>query len=215
MLFGGHISNFNIHHLELFNKFTFNTSVLDFYEEDEEGVKTFTEIKDGEHIVMGGIINEFKKLATRSGQTMAFVNLEDLHGQIEVICFPKVYERCIDNIKADQIVRVSGKIQVKDGVAQVIAEAVDKLEIKEQEAVNEDQEFMGIIIPDSVVDKQNEILDILTSYPGDIPVIVAINNKKYSTNCSVRKCEGLLSELKNYVGEKDIIFFRKNTKKTT
>lgn len=194
---------------EQFNKFTFNTSVLDYYEEDEDGVKTFTEIKDGEHVVMGGIITEFKKLITRSGQTMVFVNVEDLHGVIEVVCFPKVYEKCIDNFKADQIVKVSGKIQIKEGVAQVIADSVDKLEIKEQEQVEQDQEYMGLIIPDNVLDKQDEILDILASYVGDIPVIVAIKNKKYSTNCSIRKCEGLLSELKNYVSEKDVIFFRK------
>ena len=70
---------------------------------------------------------------------------------------------------------------------------------------------MGIIIPDEMADKKDEILDILTSYVGDIPVIVALNGKKYSANCAVRKCEGLLSELKNYVSEKDIIFFTKKT----
>ena len=70
---------------------------------------------------------------------------------------------------------------------------------------------MGIIIPDEVADKKDEILDILASYMGDIPVIVALKGKKYSANCAVRKCEALISELKNYVPEKDIIFFTKKT----
>ena len=68
---------------------------------------------------------------------------------------------------------------------------------------------MGIILPDSIADKANDVLDILMTYPGDIPVIMAINGKKYSTGCSIRKCEGLLSELKVYVTDKEIIFFRK------
>ena len=61
-----------------FEKFSFNTSVLDFYEEDEDGSRTYTEVKEGEHVVMGGIISEFKRLATKSGQTMAFVKIEDI-----------------------------------------------------------------------------------------------------------------------------------------
>ena len=196
---------------EQFNKFTFNTSVLDFFEEDEEGVKTYTEIKENEYVVMGGIITDFKRLATRSGQNMAFIKVEDINGQIEVICFPKVYEKCRDDLKLEQIVKVSGKIQVKDGVPQILAENIEQLEVKEEAHVEIEQEYMGIIIPDDKENVLDDILDVLTSYVGDIPVILALKGKKYSANCAVRKCEGLLSELKNYVSEKDIIFFRKKS----
>lgn len=196
---------------EQFSKFTFNTSVLDFYEEDEDGVKIYTEIKDGEFVVMGGIITEFKKLPTRSGQNMAFIKVEDLHGQIEVICFPKVYDKSVDALKVEQIVKISGKIQIKEGVAQIISDNITKLEIQESESPKEDQEFMGIIIPDERADEVNEIRDVLASYVGDIPVILAIKGKKYNSGYSIRKCEGLLSELKNYITEKDIIFFRKKS----
>ena len=194
---------------EQFAKFTFNTSVLDFYEEDEDGVKTYTEIKDGEHVIMGGIITEFKKLATRSGQNMAFLKIEDLHGQIEAICFPKVYEKSVDSLQVEQIVKISGKVQVKEGEVQIIAESVEKLEIKESQELKHDQEYMGIIIPDEKADELNNILDILTSYPGDIPVIIALKGKKYSANCAVRRAEGLMSELGNYVSANDVIFFKK------
>lgn len=196
---------------EQFNKFTFNTSVLDFFEEDEEGVKTYTEIKENEYVVMGGIITDFKRLATRSGQNMAFIKVEDINGQIEVICFPKVYEKCRDDLKLEQIVKVSGKIQVKDGIPQILAENVEQLEVKEEVHVEIEKEYMGIIIPDDKEGCLDDILDVLTSYVGDIPVILALKGKKYSANCGVRKCEGLLSELKNYVSDKDIIFFRKKS----
>ena len=196
---------------EQFSKFTFNTSVLDYFTEDEDGNKTFTEIKENEHVVMGGIITEFKRLATKSGQTMAFIKLEDINGQIEVICFPKVYEKAHDVLKEEQIVKVSGKVQTKDNVAQIIAESIEKLEIKEEKPQNLDQEYMGIIIPDEKADKLDDILDVLESYQGEIPVIIALKGKKYSANCAVRKCEGLVSELRNFVNQQDIIFFRKKS----
>lgn len=194
-----------------FDKFSFNTSILDFYEEDEEGNKTYTEIKDGEHVVMGGIISEFKRLSTKSGQNMAFVKVEDVYGQIEVICFPKIYEKARDVLKNEEIVTVSGRLQFKDGNPQIVADSVDKLEINEEVIVNKEQEYMGLIIPDNISGSLDDVLDVLSSYPGEIPVIIAMQGKKYNANCSIRKCEGLISELKNYVGEKDIIFFKKKS----
>ncbi len=196
---------------EQFEKFSFNTSVLDYFEEDEDGSRTYTEFKEGDHVVMGGIISEFKRLATKSGQTMAFIKIEDIYGQIEAIIFPKVFDKSRDLLKEEEVVRLTGKLQVKDGVPQLIAESVDKLEIKEDAPVSHEQEFMGLIIPDDKTDKLDDILDILSSYEGEIPVIIAMKGKKYNAHCAVRRCEGLKSELKNYVSDEDIIFFKKKS----
>ena len=196
---------------EQFEKFSFNTGVLDYFEEDEDGNRTYTEFKEGEHVVMGGIISEFKRLATKSGQTMAFIKIEDIYGQIEAIIFPKVFEKSRDLLKEEEVVRLTGKLQVKEGVPQLIAESVDKLEIKEDAPVSHEQEFMGLIIPDDKTDKLDDILDILSSYEGEIPVIIAMKGKKYNAHCAVRRCEGLKSELKNYFSEEDIIFFKKKS----
>ncbi len=194
---------------EQFDQFSFNTSVLDYFEEDENGEKTFTEIKDGDHVVMGGIITEFKRLATRGGSAMAFIKVEDIYGQIEAILFPKVFEKARDVVKEEQVVKVSGKLQIKEGVPQIIADGISKLEIKEEVRPAKGQEYLGVILSDENSDKLDLVLDILGSYSGDIPAIIAMGGKKYNSKLSVRRSEGLISELKQFVGEKDIIFFRK------
>ena len=196
---------------EQFDKFSFNTSILNYYEEDEEGNKTYTEITEGETVNMGGIISEFKRLSTKSGTTMAFVKVEDVYGQIEVICFPKVFDKARDLLKEENVVRVTGKLQIKEGVPQIIADGIYEFEVKEEAPVDTEQEFMGVVIPNDKTDKLDDILDILSSYEGNIPVIIAMNDKKYNAHCAVRKCEGLISELKNYVTENDIIFFKKKS----
>ncbi len=195
---------------EQFDKFSFNTGHLDFYEEDPDGNKHYTEISEGQSVVMGGIITEFKRLSTRSGSTMGFLKVEDLYGQIEIIVFPKVYEKSRELLTDEQVVKVTGKLQLKDGVAQIIADGIFPLEVKEDEKEDVDQEFMGIIISDDKKDRLNDVLDILTSYVGNIPVIIAMGGKKYNSHCAVRKCEGLTSELKTIVSENDIIFFKKS-----
>ena len=194
---------------EQFSQFSFNTSLLDYYEEDELGNKTYTEIRDGESIVMGGIITEFKRLATRSGQTMAFVKVEDVYGQIEVIVFPKVFDKARDLLKEEQVVKVSGKLQIKDGVPQVLADGVFKLEIKEEPTEKKEQEYLGIILSDENKKYLEDVRDVLESYEGNIPVIIAMDGKKYNSGHCIRRCEGLLSELERFVCEKDIIFFKK------
>ena len=192
-----------------FDKYTFNTSVLDYFVEDDEHLKTYTEIKDGDYVVMGGIISEYKNLSTRGGSTMTFAKVEDIYGQIEVIIFPKVYDKVRSLINNEEIVKVSGKIQIKDGVAQIIADNLEKIDIKEENAEPQEKLFLGLIVDKLVEDKVDDILDLLTDYPGEVPVILAIKDKKYNTNCSVRWCEGLKSELMNYFQEKDMILFRK------
>ena len=190
-----------------FEQFSFNTSALDYFEEDEDGNREYTEVHDGEQIVMGGIISEIKKLATKSGSNMAFIKLEDIYGQIEVIIFPKNYDKAKELLEEEKIVKVSGKIQIKDNIPQIIADGVFNMEVKEEVQEPVGQEYMGIILQDSSV--LNGVLDVLESYPGDIPVIIAMDGKKYNSKCAIRRCEGIMSELKGYVQEKDIIFFRK------
>jgi DNA polymerase-3 subunit alpha len=197
---------------EQFNKFSFNTGLLDYYEEDEEGNKQYTDVHDGQHVVMGGIISEFKRLSTKGGSTMAFVKIEDVYGQIEVIVFPKVFDKARSYLNEEQIVKVIGKLQIKDNIPQIIAEDVTEMDVKEEvvehlEIVN--QEFMGLIIPNGDQKILDSVLDICQSYPGDISVIVALNGKKYNAHLGVRKVEGLLAELKEYLKDDEIIFFRK------
>ncbi len=198
---------------EQFEKFSFNTNLLSYYEEDEDGAKTYTEIKEGDHVVMGGIITEFRRLATKSGSVMAFVKMEDIYGQIEVVVFPKIFERVRDAVAEEEIVKVVGKIQIKDGVPQIIADNIEKLEITAENVPehNSEKEYLGLILEDGGNDSVDGILDILESYPGDIPAILAINGKKYNSHCSVRKCEALVSELKGRLKPDNVIFFRKKS----
>ncbi len=195
-----------------FNSFSFNTDVLNYYELDEEENKIYTEIKEDMPVVMGGIISEFKKLTTRSGTNMAFIQLEDLYGTIEVIAFPKIYEKFRDAIKNEEIVKITGKLQVKDNVPQVLADTIAKLEVNEQAKPQPEQEYLCLILDKRQEESMSEILEVVSLYPGDIPVYILTEDKKYNAHFSVRRCEGLLLQLKQYISEESIIFFKKAVK---
>ena len=161
-------------------------------------------------MVMGGIITEYRRLATKSGSTMAFVKVEDVYGQIEVVVFPKVFDNVRNAVKEEETVKVTGRIQIKDGVPQIIAENIEKLEVAAAEPEKErDKEYLGLILENGSKENVDGILDILESYPGNIPATHAIDGKKYNSQCSVRKGEALISELRGRLKESNVIFFRK------
>ena len=45
---------------------------------------------------------------------MAFVNLEDLYGNIEIIVFPKVMEKVSSLIEEDALIIVKGRISIRE-----------------------------------------------------------------------------------------------------
>lgn len=196
-------------YISIFEKFSFNTSVLSYYEEDEDGNKTYTEITEGDYVTIGGIINGIEKLATKKGDIMAFVTIEDIYGQIECVFFPKNYERAKEDLTDENIVKISGKLQVKDNKVQILADRVEKIEISASGQIEVETEYLGLIIRKENEDRLDEILDILESYPGDVKVIISKDGKKFSVSTCVRHVDGLKAELEGILKPSEIIFFKK------
>ena len=72
------------------------------------------EIVDGMSVIMAGMITGKKNLVTKNNKMMAFVDLEDLYGTVEVVVFPNVYERFSHSIAEDKVVIIKGKLNFKE-----------------------------------------------------------------------------------------------------
>lgn len=93
----------------------------DFQPAAEEGEPI--RLKDGQLVVVAGIITEMKSISTRSNKMMAFLTLEDLYGQFEVIVFPTVLETHAQLLSLEQPVWVEGRVSVKEEeVPKILAE---------------------------------------------------------------------------------------------
>ncbi len=78
-------------------------------------------------IRIGGIISKIKKIITRNGKPMLFVNLEDLTDKIEVIVFPRIIEHNPSVFQENKIVMISGKVDSKDGTPKLICEEAEEI----------------------------------------------------------------------------------------
>ena len=70
--------------------------------------------EDGEKCVMGGILISSRSKATRKGDMMGFITLEDLYGQVEGMVFPRVYARLARELTEDREVLISGRLSVRE-----------------------------------------------------------------------------------------------------
>ena len=97
--------------------------------ENEETGESYVEAEDGQQTELGGIVVSVKVKYTKKGDAMAFVTLEDLTGQAEVIVFPKVYQRCRDKLYEDNKLVISGRISEEEGKdAKLIADNMDEMD---------------------------------------------------------------------------------------
>ncbi|MEA4883786.1 MAG: DNA polymerase III subunit alpha [Clostridia bacterium] len=91
-------------------------------------VRDLAEAQDGSYVTLAGMIVGRKQISTKSGQLMAFVQLEDLTGQVEVIVFPRTYEQTSGLLAPDAKVVVRGKVDVKDDGVKLLADSIGPLE---------------------------------------------------------------------------------------
>ena len=203
--------------LPYFKDKTFNCSKLNAYEEDEEGVKTYTEIADGVQVSMGGMIGAFKKLKTRSGAFMAFITVEDLYGSIECVCFPKIYEKVRGFLETDRVVSLTGKMSIETDKAPVII--LDKMEefIEEQPKTPTAEMKTPVVKEKTDADKTlwlnvsgmeeadiDELKETLTYYEGETKVFFVQNGKKFLCSQKVTPNRALFAELAGFLPDSAI-----------
>ena len=188
-------------------RFTFSTNRLLSKETLESGETVYTDVSDGDYVEMGGIVTSFKKIATKSGQFMCSIQIEDLYGVIECVMFPKVYEKYKNELENDSIVKITGRLQIREGrEPSVMINEYSPLIKPKAQVEQQKQKQSYLVIKGESLDGYDDLFDILSGYPGDVFVYVIKGGKKYKLNYKIRYCRGLISELESILDSSDIEF---------
>ncbi len=162
--------------------------------------------RDGEIVVVGGIVSAIKQLTTKKGEPMVFVGLEDVTGSVEVVAFNSVYAQARDLIVQDRILVVKGRVDHKQqGETKLIA-----LEITPFEAVLERREVRlkvdARIAPAGLI---RELADVVGRYPGEAPVYVeavtSYGPKLLELGPKVQPIPDFFAEAKALLGEAAVL----------
>jgi DNA polymerase-3 subunit alpha len=78
---------------------------------DDEGNMAY---KDGQYIYIAGVVQNVKKKVTKNNTMMAFVDIEDVYGALEVIVFPKTLENYSKMLVLDAPVIINGRLSTRE-----------------------------------------------------------------------------------------------------
>jgi DNA polymerase III subunit alpha len=85
-----------------------------------------TQELSGEKIVLGGLVTGVRKIVTRTHAEMAILTLEDLAGSVEVVVFPRVFEKMVELCHEDKILVVEGKIDSRNEQPQIVLDRAEE-----------------------------------------------------------------------------------------
>ncbi len=126
---------------------------------------TIEEVPDGSMARMGGMVTGKKVIRTKKEELMAFMQLEDMAGVIEVVIFPSVYAGCEELLTDDRPVMVQGKVQQEEKGAKMLADTIIPMEDAESSWTAE----VHIVVDTKRTDKivLEKLRDVVKRFPGD------------------------------------------------
>ncbi|MFA5080419.1 MAG: DNA polymerase III subunit alpha [Candidatus Paceibacterota bacterium] len=85
----------------------------------------------GETVTIIGIIADIKKIMTKKGDQMMFIKIEDLTDKMEIVIFPTMLAKNPDLFVENKIISVTGRADVRDDVAKIVANEIEEVLIEE------------------------------------------------------------------------------------
>ena len=178
-------------------KKSISRTTLDFQIDDETGR---SRVRDGAKEIVGGMITNKTIKYTRNNKTMAFLTIEDLMGTVEVVVFPRDYERNQNYLNEDSKVFVKGRVSEEDDApSKLICETIIPFEQTKRE--------LWIQYGDKLEYGEDEphLFDMLGESEGNDTVVIYCKKeraiKRLSAGCNVCAEPALIVKLKNYYGE--------------
>ena len=181
-------------------KKSISATTADFQLDEETG---HTKVHDGAKEIIGGMITEKTIKHTKTNQMMAFITVEDLLGTVEVVVFPRDYEKNRDYLEVDSKVFVRGRVSEEDDKpSKLICEKIIPFEQTKKE--------LWIQFPDkeTFLDQEQIVYGYLADSDGDDEVMIYCAKeravKKLPKNRNIGINEQILSRLMNHFGEKRV-----------
>ncbi|MDP9486038.1 MAG: DNA polymerase III subunit alpha, partial [Actinomycetota bacterium] len=86
--------------------------------------------RDGAIVWVGGLATSVRTNTTRKGDIMAMLQLDDTRGLAEVMVFPRVYAKCSGCVREDAVLKVKGKVELKEGIPRIVALEMEELHLE-------------------------------------------------------------------------------------
>ncbi len=180
-----------------------NINSLQIRQLNEENMSGF---RDGQIVKYAGTITSIKKKYTKRNTIMAFITVEDLYGNAEIVVFDSIYSRCDNILVEENIIIVEGRLSIKeDEEARIIVQNIKEFS---EEAGEEKRRknLMKIDITELVEDQREKLKGAIRFFSGDrVNMKLSIIDKAQEKPCgAIYLTDEILDQFREIVGEKNV-----------
>ena len=177
-----------------------NAVTTDFVLDEETGT---LKVSDGAKVRIGGMITDKVIKYTKSNKAMAFITLEDLVGTVEIIIFPKDYERYAKYLENDAKVFVEGRVTAEeDRNGKLICEKIISFDEVKREL------WLQFPSKSDFEEKEGALYGKMMDADGLEHVVIYLaaekQMKRLPENRNVAITKELLEELGNFLGKDNV-----------
>ena len=206
---GVYISGHPLEKYEAMWRKNISAVTADFMLDEETGV---SRVKDGEKVVVGGMLTAKTIKHTKTGKTMAFVTLEDLVGTVEVVIFPRDYENNRNMLEEDSKVFIQGRVSTEDDrPSKLICERVQAFEDVPREL------WIQFADLETFQNGEQALHDILRTSDGRDRVIIYLKKqravKRLTGNWDIHIDEDLVAKIGSRFGVENVKVVEKSIEK--
>lgn len=173
---------------------------IDFQPDEESGIP---KVYDGQKVIIGGMITEKTIKYTRNNKVMAFLTVEDLMGTVEIVVFPRDYEKWQSQLNEEARVFIQGRVNAEDDKpSKLILEKVRTFEDMPRE--------IWIQFKDRAdyAQKEAELLNYLRGVAGTSAVVIYLKDvnamKRLPAGYHVQISDFMLADLRQKYGDSNV-----------
>ena len=149
---------------------TISAKTTDFLPDEETGQPR---VYDGQKVIVGGMITDKTIKYTKNNKVMAFLTVEDLVGTVEIVVFPRDYEKYQQFMEEEAKVFVQGRVSAEDDKAsKLILERVRTFEEVPREL------WLQFDDRDAYADREAHLMEELRAVPGNASVVIYLKDVK-------------------------------------
>lgn len=191
-----------------------NTLKMKQLQETEDKImEDVPKYRDGQVVRIAGIINSVKKKYTKNNKIMAFVTIEDLFGQCEIIVFENCYQMCSDILMDESIVLVEGRLSIReDEDVKIVANKILPFKENSEKGANSEKNInkgiksIEINITNLNEEQKEKLRGAIRFFSGDrnnCRIDIKNGNKVDSAGGVLMNSE-ILNEFSDIVGEQNV-----------
>lgn len=162
--------------------------------------------KNGQSVIIGGLISQRRGRITKTKKQMSIITLEDLYGSIEVLVFSKAYEKYKSMLVEGDVVLIKGTLNVDDDQVKIFCE--DVYDVNDKRFAKKIEKLYLRVSLNEEQHKMKSLMAALKYFNGGTPVYIYKDGEKKASLLSreywVTLNNALIDELNNKLGNENV-----------